>query len=150
MRLRSAHSILVVLLALVMSIGQVCACTNHTPSQSAHDTPAHVAHAGSSDHQSADHHHENASPHQSADNRHEMPCEDDNDCAHCQQSAFLTSGSDIDQANLSPVPSYEKLAIIADVLPAYQPGFPPEALSGLAWLDPPPQTPVSLKVRLLN
>lgn len=85
--------------------------------------------------------------HVSHDAQDSEPCE--NDCPHCLGDHAVVQSS---------VPDVSAFASNADTVgtpiatesQALEAPLAPQALAALGWLDPPSETPVSLKVRLLN
>ena len=125
---------LIVAIALILGIGQVCACLSHADTGSSHQAAAkaHDAHASHSDH---------GATHQ--DHAGQQPC--DEDCPHCADSFAMALQSEAATFTLS-APAAK--AFLADMRaePFPNPISIPHQILALNWLDPPGETPVSLKI----
>lgn len=73
------------------------------------------------------------------------------DCSHCEGYVALSPSSDTVTNFTIPSPSPEKTTLpILIQRPKARANMSPSALAGLRWLHPPTETPVTLKIRLLN
>jgi len=71
------------------------------------------------------------------------------DCQHCGDTVAVAHASDIIAPVNSPSPGDETYILpIIPELPLTRAHMAAAALGGLRWLDPPPQTLVTLKIRL--
>lgn len=137
MKLQSAKALLVFLLTLVVGVGQVCACAGHNlPEQPSKVVSHHV--------------HDGVSRHSESGIAHNKPCPQGDDCGHHDQPVLAASAFLIDGANLASSPVLQGAALLEVPALSYHTGFAPRVLDGVGWLNPPPQTPVTLKSRLLN
>lgn len=140
MTLNAIKTAFLVMLAALFGAGQVCACaSSHATS---HDKMAGMDHAS---HQERMHHASHNAGEQHGG--HEALCEED--CAHCNQTSLFQSANLSDFATVPSPPAPEKLALFIDIFSPPNVGNIPKPVISLAWLDPPPITPVTLKIRLL-
>ncbi|GJL94286.1 MAG: hypothetical protein DHS20C05_06910 [Hyphococcus sp.] len=141
MALSAIKTAFLVMLATIIGAGQVCACAPTL--NSSHENMATTDHAihdemdHSASHDVGEYHLE-----------HDTSCEEG--CAHCNQSSLSKSVNASGAATIPLPPAPEKLAIYADGVMFWKDSGVFKNARSLGWLDPPPITPVTLKIRLLN
>lgn len=93
--------------------------------------------------------HDVEAPMDHANDQHDHGGEHASDCTHCEGYSAVSQSGDgnLTVANLSH--SLDK-AVLPSALPnsGTRAKMSPSALAGLRWLDPPNETPISLKIRL--
>ena len=129
-------------LALLISAGQVCACTAKAHSDDAAATEMDL-HEGGGHHPAQ--HHATAEQHDHQGNAPGLAC------SHCSQGPFVKASTLADLgASLTAPLSFAKFIAVEDVIsPIFKNALSP-AKKFFALHDPPRRTPVSLKTRLLN
>lgn len=130
----------VILLAMVFSASQLCACMSPmgvTPAeQHQHQAPA-MEMGDHADHQTKDTGHD----------RHGG----ETGCSHCSAPSLLEAALAAKFTTTLSHPEFEKFVPSALALTDNRFGkILPMIARGHAWLDPPPTTPITLKTRLLN
>ncbi len=141
MALSTLKTVFLVMLATIIGAGQVCACASTF--NSSHKDMTMTGHAV---HEEMDH---SASHDMSERHRdHDSTCEES--CAHCNQSSLFKAVNTSGDATIPSPPAPEELATYADEVNIRNDRSVFEHTGSLGWLDPPPITPVTLKVRLLN
>lgn len=136
------RTLLTAFLALLISAGQICACTSGLSSlddisQDQTQTAHHNMQHGSAHHAGSD----------QSNNQHEAP---GRECGHCSQPPYVKASTASDlSASLSGALSLEKFAAPSESIAPRFKVLRLKALVALAWRDPRPRTPVSLKIQLL-
>ncbi|NHK29685.1 hypothetical protein FF098_017395 [Parvularcula flava] len=125
---------MIVTIALILGIGQACACLSHVGASSLHQSAAgaHDVHASHSNHDAT---HE--------DHAGQQPC--DEDCPHCADSFAMALQSEASAFTLS-APASQVFLASRQIDPFPNPVSIPRQFLALNWHGPPAQTPVSLKI----
>jgi len=140
------RTIVFAFLALMLGVGHSACASMAAPAKNAgaHAHQGHEANAGHSVDAAGDAHHQHGQ-------KSTAPCEpDQSPCSHCQTAQFFKISTKPDTS--SSIPSL-KTAIAVFPISAIA---PPAAISlrtlsnGYQWRDPPEDTPITLKIRLLN
>ena len=142
MTLHMMKSGLVILLALVVGASQLCACMasmNASPMM-----------AAPFEHQSTVMEMGDHGAYHDEDSDHDMHG-DETGCAHCSAPSLLETTLVAEFSALLSQPEIEKNvpSLLATASDGIAQTLSPIA-RGHAWLDPPPTTPITLKIRLLN
>jgi len=138
--------------ALFGIVQMFCACL----AASASVLPTEMTHAVQMDHGQMDHRmgHDHGAAHEEnlpAPSRSHGDHDKGNGCEHCDGDTVMAmaAGFASSLAQFTPAPEKMIVNIFASVLRMHA-DLVPDMLMGLRWLDPPHETPVTLKIRLLN
>lgn len=151
---------IVVIFAVMFGVVQlICACMPQSDLANSLNAPmqmtssagehAHMDHnqvVNSHGAEEASHNHNDASKHD-----HDNGCDDGAaNCSHCAADVVLSAA--LDQAPPSVITTQSKAALVhtKQTPSQYYASMAPSNLAGLRWLDPPRQSPVTLKTRLLT